>query len=200
MRYFNCADQLLFGVFLFSTLSVCSQDVVLPEPWSLADTSGYVYDTALDYKDNHFSGLLVVKWSGDSPQVVLISKFGYTLMDFVLTWEGIEWKKKPPGRERKSLLKNMEKDFRLLLLTPLCHPEKVKSKGRNRYNVDADMRIQIELSSDEKRVISAESRGFFNLFKSFATYAYEGTIPSPSTIQLTRRLVNVEITMRQIIQ
>lgn len=197
MRYFNCAKYgVLLGLF-FLTLSLKSQTSELPLPWSKIAAEGQVYDMALDYKDQHVSGLLVVKWVENQPRVVLVSKVGFTLMDFVLTTEDVQWNKKPPGLDRKSVLRNLEKDFRLLLLTPLHEPEKIKDKGRNRYHVKKAIRIAVELSSDEKKVISGESKGFINLFKSFATFTYTDTNPVPSDVDLRRRFLKMNITLKK---
>lgn len=169
----------------------------VPLPFTHMAQDALVYDASIDFGDRHLSGLMVVKYTEPAYHVVLITKVGFTLMEFILHPDSLEWKKRMPGKQRKSMLKAFEKDFRLLLLTPLYNPEKIKQKRENYYVLKKDIRIGAEISTELKRVILAETKGFPNLFKSKATFEYAGEAAIPATITLNRRFLKFSIEMKK---
>lgn len=177
-------------------LSVCMQ-AQLPLPFTHYTSDALVYDTSLDYGDRHLSGLMVVRYTEPGYHVLLISKVGFTLMEFIIHPDSMEWKKRLPGKQRKSALKAMEKDFRLLLLAPLYNPEKIKQKRSDYYVLKKNIRIGARVSTEIKRVNLAESKGFLNLFKSKVRFEYTAQNRIPETIVLNRCSLKFSIEMKK---
>lgn len=167
----------------------------LPLPFLQQVPEALVYDTSLDYGDWHLSGMMAVKYTEPGYHVVLTSKVGFTLMEMIIHPDSLEWIKHLPGKPRKTVLKALEKDFRLQLLTPLYKPERIKQKRDGYFVLKKNGCVGVQLGNEFKRVILAKSKGFLNFFKSTANFEYVGDGSIPERISLSRRFLQFEIEM-----
>lgn len=193
--YLKSVKFLMLAFFAAFSAAGVAQKADLPLPFSHLVDDDLVYNTTFRFGDDDLSGLLAIKGETDGYRVVMVSKFGFTIADFVLGEESVKWNKMFPGRTNKAVLRALERDFRLLLLTPLYNAEKVRSRNSHRYLVKKDDKILVSLSEDGKRVTSAKSMGFLNIFKSRAGYHYREKEKIPYEIRLTRNLMKMRIEM-----
>lgn len=166
---------------------------VLPEPYAALAPAGLVYDAAFSYKDFSASGLLVIKRQSSGKYVVaLLSKFGPTIMEFVLEPEGIEWKKSFEQLEDKKVEKLLERDFRVLLLTPLDKPVKVRQR-KTKFSVKGEPNLRIRLDS-LNRVVYAANKALVNPVKTIATFTYKDQ-DVPQQIFLRHKNVKMNLSL-----
>lgn len=160
-----------------------NNSTTLSRPYLPTANSVAVFDATFEYKDFLASGLLVMKKLDKATyHVVLLSKFGPAIMEFKLLEGGIEWIKTFEQLNKKSVEKLLEQDFRLLLLTMLEDPERVrpvKSTGEGlSYNVKSGLKARLRLDPQTKRVLYAENRKTFNPVKTKVYFEYgEGDVP-----------------------
>ncbi len=163
----------------------------LPKSYLEQAKMALVYDVSLTFRENHLSGIAVVKNETDGSHLVILSKFGLTLIDVVLGPDGTHWRQKPPGLDQPARLLALEREFRLLLLTPLTDPKKWKVRKKNQFIVKDNFRLRVEVEPVLQRVVRASIRQF--PFKSEAYYVYLSDEKLPSEICLNRRLPRLTI-------
>jgi hypothetical protein len=194
--------NLIFNKFAFFTLYFYllgntgkGQEAQLPDPYIFQAEKGLVYDASLQYNHQHVSGLLVMKNEAAGYHIMLLSKFGFTIMDFVMDEEGIVWNKMIPWLEKKMIQKAIEKDFRVLLLSPLDAPKKIKHKKKNIFTIKKKIKVAVQVGEDQEQIQWAKSKGFINLFKSQAVYYYTNEDDIPDEICLFHPHVKMKIEM-----
>lgn len=169
----------------------------LPNSYIAQSQNSLIYDATFRYKDFLASGLLVLKRIQPSYyHVVLLSKFGPTIMEFKLDDQGITWIKSFDQLNKKTVEKVIERDFRILLLSVLEAPEKVKlvdaSDSTFTYKVKDNLSIKIEVDAQTNQVIYAENKGFPNPFKTIAQFTYKEK-DIPQNIAVTHKNINLRI-------
>jgi len=171
----------------------------LPKPFLTEGEEGLVYNTAFQYKSYHTSGILVMKKEEQGYHLVLLSKMGPSIMDFIITDAGVIWNKKIEAIDKPMVVKAIEKDFRALLLTPLDDPNKMKAKGSDNFKVKK--KITIAVKTDENNKVKAvETKSFVNLFKTFVKYYYTDEDALPDEMCLTHRNIKLKISLNQLEQ
>ena len=192
----NSFVLLMFMAFFAFNLE--GQNSSLPKTFIEQSDSGLLYDAEFEVGKKSISGVVVMKNVGDKYHVVLLSKFGYTILDFEITDKDIVWNKRIPGKRNSALHHAIEDDFRLILLTALKSPRKIKAKKNNTYKVKANNNIKVQLSKDDEKIISARSVGLINPFKSYVTYTFEQDDQIPQNICLSHNLIKVAIIMNRL--
>jgi hypothetical protein len=172
----------------------------LPQPYIFQADDGLVYDASFHFKEYFVSGLLVMKKQDEGYHVVLLAKMGPTLMDFIITDDSVIWKKAIKTLDKPLVLKEMEKDFRILLLTPLYQPTSIKQLNANRFRVKKAITLKVETSEDGRRITTAKTKRFANLFKTFVTYLYTDGDDVPDQIKLKHRTIKLKIELNQLEQ
>ncbi|MAX80088.1 MAG: hypothetical protein CL843_07925 [Crocinitomicaceae bacterium] len=175
--------------------AVAQNEPTLPVSYVELEPEGLVYNIDLQYKDYHLSGLAVFKQEEKGFHVVIVSKVGMSLMEFVLGEQATEWIKVIPGKDSKMILNHVEKDFRLLLLTPLHQPKKAKWKNRSVLKVKKKLKLKLKVS--DGNVVYAETRQWINLIKGFAKYTYTENQPVPEKVFLSKRFIDMEIELKR---
>ena len=191
MPYFK-RNSLAVLSFLLLSFSLKAQ----PQPFLSLAEDGLVFNAGFQYKEHYFSGILVVKSVDEGQQIVMLSKMGPTIMDFIMHSSGaVTWNKKVEEINKPIFEKAIVKDFRTLLLTPLYDPKKVKALAKSNFKVKKHEKLMLQLKDD--RVISSENRGVINLFKTFVKYAYIDEDAIPDEICLTHRNLKLKIELTQ---
>ena len=179
-------------------------EVSLPLPYSALAAGGLVYDASFQYKDFQASGLLVIKRLEESQyHVVLVSKFGPSLMEFKLNREGIQWIKTFDQLKKKKVEKLLERDFRMLLLSALDNPKKVERQGQKDslllYKVKGVPNMQLRVDPTSKRVLYAENRGFVNPVKTKVSFSYqEQDIPQTISLKHTHVKMSLDLNLLKV--
>ncbi len=185
------------AIFIWNQLNAQSK---IPEPYINHATEGLIYNASFFYKDFSVSGLLVIKKQPAGYHVVLLAKMGPTLMDFIITDESVIWKKAVKSLDNGLVTRQMEKDFRIMLLTPLENPRKVKVKKKNRFKVKKAITLIIETDEEGKRIKKAKTKRFGNFFKTFVTYHYTDENLVPNQMLLRHRTIKLKIELNQLEQ
>ena len=174
-----------------------TQSRPIPKSYLASAPNGLVYDASMRYKDFQASGLLVMKnIKRGHYHVAFVSKMSPTIMEFLLTPTTIEWKKTLEGMDRKIVRKLIERDFRLLTLSVLDNPKKIKQIKNHlkepTYRVRTNTTTKLIIDQDSK-VISAETRSLINPVKTFVEYKqYKDSVPN----QLTLRHRNIKMRLK----
>ncbi|WPP48769.1 hypothetical protein [Catalinimonas niigatensis] len=131
--------------------------------------------------------------------VALISKFGPSLMEFKLYEDSVSWIKTFDQLNKKSVKNLIEKDFRLLLLTELDHPEKVKAIKKNdtekTFMLRGVMKSRVTLEAETQHVVSTENRQLFNPVKTKVHFQYDQQ-EIPAAISLEHTHVNMGLDLK----
>ncbi|HNP19752.1 MAG TPA: hypothetical protein PKL31_15040 [Fulvivirga sp.] len=188
---------LICAIFIGHQLNAQSK---IPEPYINHASEGLIYNASFYYKDFSVSGLLVMKKQPTGYHVVLLAKMGPTLMDFIITDEDVIWKKAVKSLDNGLVTSQMEKDFRIMLLTPLENPRKIKVKKRNRFKVKKAITLIIETDTEGKRIKKAKTKRFGNFFKTFVSYHYMGDNLVPDQMRLRHRMIKLRIELNQLEQ
>lgn len=175
-------------------VNIYGQEAQLPRPFINYAEEGLIYNAVFTYKEHSFSGLMVVKKEGEAYRIVLLSKLGPTIMDFLLTEGELIWNKAPKGMDRKIIRKLMARDFNLLLLKDLQNPDKVKKK-KHGYKVKGVNAIRVCLTNDNN-VSVAETKNIFILFKSRASFFYTNSDRIPDEICVDHRYIKMKVEMK----
>ncbi|MBL6446521.1 hypothetical protein JMN32_09385 [Fulvivirga sp. 29W222] len=187
-------------VLFLTILSVCmtvmayGQKTHLPEPYINHAENGLIYNTVFAYKEYSFSGLMVVKKEGEAYRVVLLSKLGPSIMDFVLENGELIWNKVPKGMERAVIRKIMARDFSIMLLTDLQNPDKVR-KRKDGYKVKGAGIIKVKLANNND-VREAETKNTFTFFKTKASFFYTNDDHIPDEICVNHRYIKMKMEMK----
>ncbi|MBW3545434.1 MAG: hypothetical protein KY428_07540, partial [Bacteroidetes bacterium] len=195
------------GFLLMLLLGACSTakqpltETALPAPYSALAAGGLVYDAAFQYKDFNASGLLVIKRLDTGAfHVVLLSKFGPSLLEFKLDEGGMHWIKTFEQLNKRTVQKLLERDFRVLMLSSLDHPQFIELKSSSDalkvYRVKGDPDMKITLEAQSRRVLYAENRGFLNPVKTRAVFEYGEGNSIPKQISLTHRNVKMRLDLK----
>lgn len=186
----------LVGFFIFgNAMAQSDSNEVLPPSFLAIAEGSLVYDVSLDYKNQHISGLLVAKEEERGYHVVLLSKLGLKVMEFMLTPEGLNWIKTFDRLEKRMIKKALHQDFSLLYMMPLLNPEKIRFKKNNKVKIKKGIKLQAQLSEDHERVLKAETKNFINFFKTKVIFYYTNEDDIPDEICLTRNNVRMKIYM-----
>lgn len=199
-RTLSLMTWLLLGCWLLQACTAqkhLEDSSLLPAPYLAQPNEGLIYNAAFCYKDFHASGLLVMKRMEPSVyHVVLLSKFGPSLMEFKLYEDSIHWIKTFEQLQKKSVEKLMERDFRLLLLSELDHPKTIRSvRNQNSkpiFCVKGAMKSKVVMEPETKRVLYSENRQWFNPVKTKTYFQYDQQ-PVPSKISLEHSHVNMSL-------
>lgn len=197
LRYARLNICLFFAsLFIFTDVAGQQDSVLFPSSYLSAAEGGLVYDVSMSYKENQISGLLVAKREERGYHVVLLSKTGFKVMDFMLTPDGLVWIKTLDQLDKEGIKNALYEDFSIIYLMPLQNPEKVKFKSEDKVKIkNGNTKLAVNLSQDHQRVESAESRGFINFFKSRAVFYYTNNDNIPDEVCLTRRNLKMKIYM-----
>lgn len=191
MRSFKKGSLVLFLCII--GLSLQAQ----PKPFLDQSNDGLVYNAGFQYKDNYFSGILVIKSIENGQHVVMMSKLGPSILDFIIHNNGtVTWNKKVEAIDKPLFDKALVRDFRTLLLTPLYNPVKIKWIDDQKIKVKKHEKVVITINNE--RVNASENRGVINLFKTFVTYAYTDEDAIPDEICLTHRNLKLKIELTQL--
>ena len=186
---------LFFSIlYILIVAQASAQDDELPKPYINYADNGLIYNTVFTYREHSFSGLMVVKKEGEAYRVVLLSKLGPSIMDFLIADGELTWNKVPKGMERAVIRRIMAKDFSIMLLTDLQNPEKVKEK-KNGYKIKGDNTIKIKLTADNK-VREAETKNNFTFLKTYASFFYTNSDPVPDEICVNHRYIKMKMEMK----
>ncbi|MFN6945338.1 MAG: hypothetical protein ACK4ND_10345 [Cytophagaceae bacterium] len=207
MRIF-LLNKVLFIVSLALGVSSCisgkQKNIDIPKPYITHATNGLIYDATFQYKDFQASGLLVLKQIEKSTyHVVLLSKFGPSIMEFKMNEKGITWIKSMEKMDKKVVEKIIERDFRMILLTMLEDPKKVKEINRNKehlyYKVKKSLKVKAKIDPEAQRVLYAENKSHLNIFKTKATFTYgDHEIPENITLDHSHLKVNINLNLLKI--
>ncbi|UII22959.1 hypothetical protein [Fulvivirga ligni] len=152
-----------------------------------------MYNSVFQYKDHSFSGLMVLKKQGANYRVVLLSKLGPTIMDFLLTENGLVYNMAPEVMKKKIVKKLMEQDFDLLVLRKLDEQQKVRKKA-NGFKIKGKEAIKARVDG-QKRIILAKTNSWFSIFKTKAVFYYTDDDAIPDEICLSHRFVKMRVQM-----
>jgi hypothetical protein len=161
----------------------------IPPPYILSAGDGLIYDASITFKDFHASGLLVLKRIQTADyHVVLLSKFGPTIMEFKMDENGFKWIKTFDKLENKIVQNFIERDFRMILLSILENPKKVKklksSSDLLKYKIGGEIKAHIFIDPERNKVFYAENRRFINFFKTKVNFTYDKKeVPETITIK-----------------
>jgi len=198
IRHLKRSSLLIVVILIVSSPSLFAQDE-LPQSFLDLRKEGVVYNATFFYKEHQVSGLFVAKKDKDGYHVLLLSKMGPTLLNVLITPDGVVWNKNIEFLEKKAIKKALVKDIRLMLLTPLDYTKKIKRQKGNTYKVKDHINIKLKLL-DKNRVAQAENRGFVNFFKSFVIYKYAGEAKVPEQIKLRHRNIKLKIELKYLAQ
>jgi len=92
---------------------------VSPVSWFSADTGHFLMAARIDVMKNYFTGLMVIKpLEGNSYRVVFITEVGLKIMDLEFNpGSAVKVLYMMDAMNRKSFLKILDRDFRLVLMT-----------------------------------------------------------------------------------
>ncbi|AHM59731.1 hypothetical protein D770_07340 [Flammeovirgaceae bacterium 311] len=182
------------------------EGAVKPQSYLAGVAGGLLYNATFQYKEFNASGLLVLKRLQPSEyHVVLLSKFGVSLMEFRLNDEGIHWVKTFKQLNNSKVEKMLERDFRVLMLSALDNPRRVKLQKQEgnvlTYKVKGSSNLQIKTNSDNGRVMYAENRGFLNPVKTKVQFLYneEGDIPQGIALKHRNIDLGLELNLLKVI-
>lgn len=174
---------------------------LLPAPYLAQPNHGLIYNAAFRYKDFRASGLLVMKRLDQSAyHVVLLSKFGPSLLEFKLYKDSTSWIKTFEQLQKKPVKNLIERDFRLLLLSELDHLKKakqVKSKSGEVFHVKGTIKSRMILEPETKYVLYTENRQLFNPVKT-RTYFHYDQQPMPNKIFLEHKRIDMSLELNLI--
>lgn len=189
-----------------STAKTDKIDFVPPQTYMAGVAGGLVYNAAFQYKDFNASGLLVVKRLQPSEyHVVLLSKFGVGLMEFRLNEEGIEWIKTFDQLGKKRVEEMLERDFRVLLLSGLENPRRIKLQKQEgnilTFKVKGSPNLKLKSNAANGRVMYAENRGFLNPVKTKVQFLYQedGDIPEGIALKHSNVDMSLELNLLKVI-
>lgn len=185
-------NYLSFIFCLFLSTSAFAQPE-LPRPYIHEAEDGLVYNTAFQYKDYYFSGLVVLKKEENGYHIIMLSKLGVSIVDFVLTINGLIWSKSPRRMDNPVVKSAFQKDFNLLLLTALTQPGKIKPKADG-FKFKGGQKIKIKLD-EAGRVTQAETKKGLNLIKATSVFYYLDADNIPDEICLTHRFIKMKMEM-----
>ncbi|MGK7389874.1 MAG: hypothetical protein ACNS60_05965 [Candidatus Cyclobacteriaceae bacterium M2_1C_046] len=193
-------------VLVISCKSVNTDNGSLPEPspYLYQENSSLIYNATFDYKEFHASGLLVMKKvEKESYHVVLLSKFGVTLMEFKINPDGMTWIKKFEQLDRRSVEKLIAKDFHMLLLLDLFPPTEKKLVFENdlyvTYKLKEKLPLHISVSKSQNHVMALEEKGFLKPVKTTITFGYrEKDVPEQVTIKHSNIKLEIKLDLLKV--
>lgn len=196
----------LLVLVLSSCKTVSTKDEALPElaPYLHQENSSLIYNASFDYKDFHASGLLVMKkLQEEAYHVVLMSKFGITLMEFKLHQEGITWIKKIEQLDKRSVEKLIAKDFHMLLLMDLFPPTEKQLVYENElyvtYKIKEKLPLHVSVSKTQSHIMAVEEKGILKPVKTTITFAYSTKdVPERATIKHSNIKLQIKLDLLKI--
>jgi hypothetical protein len=189
-----------------STVKKEAAAVTLPQSYMAGVAGGVVYNATFRYKDFQASGLLVAKRVQPSEyHVVLLSKFGVSLMEFKLNEAGIQWIKTFEQLGKKRVTEMLERDFRVLLLSGLDKPRKLKLQKQEgevlTFKLKGATGLRLRADAKTGRVLYAENRGFINPVKTKVSFLYknDGDIPEEILLRHSNVAMSLDLNLLKVI-
>lgn len=162
-------------------------------------TDGLVFDASFDFKDNHFSGLLVANKIENGVQIDLLSKMGTTLMVCKLYPDSVVWDKFIPGlKENKKYKTSAEKSFRIAMLTGLIEPNSVKLRGDDAFICKGRMKVKYQLDHLGEKIIESKEIGWFKIFRRSAYYTYNTNDLIPLEIGIAHSMISFDMFLKRL--
>lgn len=197
-----------WAIFLILVLNSCASypqldRTEIPKPYIAFAEDGLIYDANITYKDFHASGLLVLKRIKPAAyHVVLLSKFGPAIMEFKMVGKDFQWIKTFDKLENRVVENFIERDFRMILLSTLENPTKIKKlkSGPNyrTYKLNGEIKAHILIAPETNNVLYVENRGFINFFKTKINFSYENDeIPRAISIRHNHLKLNINLNLLQ---
>ncbi len=196
----NLKSLSLFVCMLFALVKIAlGQEKAPVSSFCETATEGLVFDASFNFKDNHFSGLLVANKIEYGVQIDLLSKMGTTLMVCKLYPDSVVWDKFIPGlKESKKYKKAAEKSFRIAMLTGLIEPPSVKLRGDDAFVCKGAMKVKYQLDHRGEKVVESKELGWFKFFKRDAYYSYNSADSIPIEIDIQHRLISFDMFLKRL--
>lgn len=192
LRFIKLSAFWLFG--LFSYLESVGQ---LPLPYVMISESDLIYDIEMHFRQKQMSGLVAVKSQVDGIHVLIFSKLGLTLTEFLLAEKEIQWIRKLPGSDKPRINRALERDFRTMLLTPLHNPDKVKAKKNYKFIVRKGIKLHVETDAEHQKILCAKLKKFLGVFHPTVDFTYENDL-IPQHINLAHKLIKARISLTRL--
>ena len=160
-----------------------------PESFLKSTSKAMVFRSTFDYKDYHFSGLIVVKPVADTIVVNFMSEIGPTIMAFHILRNRMVVTKTIEVLNKRILLKHLERDLRLLLMANLYFLAKVRHLGMDKeyalFRASGKKKHLIfSESTSLHRVEQASYRGvLFDKVEAKYEYLRQNSIPKSITLE-----------------
>ncbi|MDW7693439.1 hypothetical protein R9C00_01695 [Flammeovirgaceae bacterium SG7u.111] len=179
-----------------STSKQVNTHKVLPKSFLDEASKGVIFRTTVDFKDYHFSGLVVVKPDQKGIHIRFMSELGPTVMAFRLTEEKMEAIKLLEQLQKDVFLTQLENDFRLLLMANRYYNGEVIYKKRKKEEmhlakVKGKETHRFWLDETRNRILKAERKST-GVDKVMVDYTYEASA-IPKTIVVEHKIAGLRL-------
>jgi hypothetical protein len=159
-----CSPEIIRG-FRKETVSMLSKEAFYP--FFPAVDSTQWFNMQIDFRKNHFSGMLLIKSTGkDIYRTVFTTHFGMSVFDFEFSKEAFRVNYCLEALNKKRLLQTLENDFHILLF---LNPEMddngsviYKNKTDSALEVDKAGKYYYLKNNDSQELLKIEAPRFIN--------------------------------------
>lgn len=191
---------LISSFFLF--ISGCAVNKKQPtnhaKPHSFLTKShkGLIYKSSFNYKEHHFSGIVVIIPEKKDIRVQFLTELGPAIMDFRLNSEKMEIIKLMGEFKKDVYLTQLEYDLRLLLMANLFQGGEIKYKMKRnkllKYKIKGKKSNMIFVHEKNNSIVKAQRNGI-GLDKVTVNYYYADNSEIPKTIILDHKMISMNL-------
>jgi hypothetical protein len=160
-----------------------------------------LFRTTFDISKNHLTGFIYIKKTSDTSYRILFSNdFGMQMFDFEFSENKFIVHYCFPSLDRKSLLKLLDMDFRILLFPnqgiKKISPEKTGKTGEKSFKIKATTgKWTYRISSESRKILSIRSVGKF-VSKTWIDLIH--SVDTVTGINISNPLIKLSINLSQI--
>lgn len=196
MKFSRLSRFLLVFVFLGGVALAKGQQNVPVQPFSDDVSEDILYTADLSFKDFGFSGLFAVKSEENAYHIYFISKTGFTVIEALLKPNETDWIKTLPFLEKTSRKEKLDREFRLLVQSPLKFSKKIKYT-RKGIKVKLEGRPNVMYTVENGRISGARTKGFLHLIRTKIKYETSESGKLPESIQMRKTCIDAEINLKR---
>jgi len=209
MRIFLFVNLLLITLLVtpIDSFALQNEPILLPDtilnwdPLFGDDFQKGLYRTTLDISKHHLTGFIYIKKISDTSYRILFSNdFGMQIFDFEFSTNELVVHYCFPSMDRKSLLKLLENDFRILLFSNQGMKTITQDQSENKEELSFKIKAKTgkwiyRISSVSRKILSIRSVGKF-VSKTRIDLTHSADIVTG--ISISNPLIKLSITLNQI--
>ncbi|NMM47883.1 hypothetical protein [Marinigracilibium pacificum] len=187
----------LFSIFFFVSIASRGQD--LPITY-LNHEDKVIYDLQLKYKEYKGSGLLVLTKKGPGNyQGALVTKVGFTLLQFELVNGNFEWTKILEYLDKWIIRKALQKDFTFLMLAELDDAKIKMKEETDAYKLmKVKAKYPFNLKTINNRPVYLKERGFCVVGRTIINFEYQNANELiPDKMELSHKGIDSEMKLKR---